>query len=279
MKTVHEEKRLNVIELHPLQFSDKSYQYLIKCRDYEHTKKELPCDVYEEGRDNIIVLRMMRDATFTETDEEFTDMPESLQELLRFMRDNNIDIIYCDIECGGIGENPREMTPAEFEESFINSPHLPIYILGEDEKPEEKISYIELYEEIFGNIPGENNDKTKPTPWLLLNSKGRMRQLWAFLESMPRTSFTGMVHKNKKTISLDFLPKYLPRFMDTCLLGIEDEDKAAKALQENVHIAIAAGRIRLVNILEIFNLDTDKNNPFTYDDFMSLKPNDKFFTE
>lgn len=143
MKKPYKHRKLKTVELHPIQLSTESFEFLKECRDYKNTDKTLPDDVYEEGRGYIILIRMMRQPCFKRTDKRFKDMPESLKQLLEFMRDNKIEIVYCDTECGGIEENPKEMTQEEFRGRFINDPRLPLYI-GEDDD-EKAVSYDEIY--------------------------------------------------------------------------------------------------------------------------------------
>ena len=116
---------MNAVELPSKQLSQKTINFLKTCRNHS-SQNDLPYDVYEEGRDDIIIIRMMPNAMF-EKDEEFSNLPEELKQLLRFMADREIDIVYYNIDGVWSDEELKNIPLDDFLTWFIKDERLPIY--------------------------------------------------------------------------------------------------------------------------------------------------------
>lgn len=122
---IPKEAKMDVIKLPSKQMSQKTIDYFKKCRNH-NLHNEILWNVFEEGRGDIIVILMTTPAIL-EADEKFINMPNELKQLLYFMADREIDIIYCDTDDVWADEKLKEINPKEYFSYFIIDERMPVY--------------------------------------------------------------------------------------------------------------------------------------------------------
>ena len=133
--------KINAVHLPSRQMSPKIVDYLNKCREED----TLPDDIYESGHDSLYIIEMMGTKLF-DKDKKFDESPTEFQDLLYFMAENEIELLYCDIEDIWWIEGLEDMRFLAFEYHFINDDRLPIY--NDDDIP---ISYQDVRSMIYDN--------------------------------------------------------------------------------------------------------------------------------
>lgn len=136
--------KMKAIHLPSRQMSNEVQRFLIDSRTIGSEWPKLPWDVYEEGREDVIILRMMEESAFEQDDETFPKLPKELKDLLHFMKEKEIDIIYCDTLDGWTDSHViDELTLKTLEKNFVNDERLPIY-----DDNDEAIPYAILHEKL-----------------------------------------------------------------------------------------------------------------------------------
>lgn len=87
--------KLTTISFPACQLPPEAYKHLNKYRNHE---AKLPYDVYEEGSDEIYIIRIMGkwNKRGGHTEDDYKNCPKSLQDLTDFAEENSIDLIYID---------------------------------------------------------------------------------------------------------------------------------------------------------------------------------------